>query len=209
MKKEEHEDRLKRMIEEITKNAEGKPLIRPVNLLGQRQPRKVNVKNDKLITKEKVEQQIIAKYPEQAKYWLGNGRGKHTAVDIAIKCPKCHSEGEVTLRKKADLRELLKADCPYCEELEEAQNQHLNIPLPFGKFRGKSINFVMKKQPNYLAWFVDKVKGEEALVERIEDPHALSAGVGRLRGETSRHCAESTTRGNGVARREVLAADDR
>src|ERR1017187_1292542 len=153
--------------EQIKKNME-KPIIRPVKIMSEHPERKVNCKNDKLITQEEVEQQIRANHPEQAKYWLGNGRGKHTEITFTINCPHCHSEKEIKLTKKADLRELLKMECAGCEAQEAAQNQHLNIPLPFGKFRGKTINFVMKKQPSYLAWFVDKVKGEDSLVEKIK-----------------------------------------
>ena len=40
--------------------------------------------------------------------------------------------------------------------------------MPFGKFKGKTINFVMEEQPNYLAWFVDQIKGQDKLVEQIK-----------------------------------------
>ena len=135
----------------------------------------MSINADTLITKEDVERQITANYPEQAKYWLGNGRGKHTEITLTVKCPKCKRQGTITIEDKSDLRDLLKTGCMGCEMWEDAQNAHLKIPLPFGKFRGKTINFVMKKQPSYLAWFVDKVKGEDQLVELIKTHTRFSA----------------------------------
>jgi len=126
------------------------------------------MKTTKLITQKQIADFILANHPEQAKYWLGNGRGKHTPITLKFQCPNCHCEVEIILEKKADLRELLKMTCAHCEELEEAQNQHLNICMPFGKFRGKTINFVMEEQPSYLAWFADNIKGEDKLLELIK-----------------------------------------
>ena len=184
-----NEEERKRMIEEIKRNMEGKPIIRPVRVTSEghvvppQQEKKVNCKKDTLITKEEVERQIIANYPEQAKYWLGKGRGRHTAIDVAVKCSKCDCQGSFTIEDKSELRELLKERCLRCKIWEEAENAHLKIPLPFGKFKGKSINVVMEKQPSYLAWFVDKVKGEDALVEKIKThtrfPQAWADYVGK------------------------------
>jgi uncharacterized protein (DUF3820 family) len=180
MNKKEHEERLQRMLEDMKRMESS--TIRPLRIVGERdiepaQPsfggqgekKKAKKKKvDKLITKEEVERQIRANYPEQAKYWLGNGRGKHTEITLTVKCAKCNSQGTITIEDKSELRELLKEGCLRCKTWEEIKNQHLKIPLPFGKFRGKSINYVMEKQPSYLAWFVDKVKGEDALVEKIK-----------------------------------------
>jgi hypothetical protein len=180
MNEKEHEEKLKRLYEEVKKNMEDRPIMK---IMREEDARKANNRNDKLITKEEVERQIRANYPEQTKYWLGNGRGKHTAIDVAVKCSKCDCQGIITIEDKCELRDLLKEKCLRCEMWEDAENAHLNIRLPFGKFRGKTINVVMKKQPSYLAWFVDKVKGEDALVEKIKThtrfPQAWADYVGK------------------------------
>ncbi len=111
---------------------------------------------------------IMAQYPEQANYWLNTGRGKHTEITLTVTCPRCNSELSVTLRGKAELKQLVKKQCSGCVAQRAAENRHLEIPLPFGKFKGKTINFVMEDQPTYLAWFVDQIKGEDKLVEQIK-----------------------------------------
>ncbi len=40
--------------------------------------------------------------------------------------------------------------------------------MPFGKFRGQTINCVMEQEPTYLAWFVDNVKRQDSLIEQIK-----------------------------------------
>ncbi len=156
------------MIEKMKQNAEGKPIIRPVNVMGERHGRKVNDNNDKLITQEQFSQFIRANHHEQVKYWLGNGRGKHTKVVLKIKCPHCNCEEAFTIKNKGELKRLLKRKCAGCAAQEAAHNQHLDIPLPFGKFKGATVNFVMVEEPTYLAWFVDKVKGQDLLIEQIK-----------------------------------------
>ena len=42
------------------------------------------------------------------------------------------------------------------------------FPMPFGKHRGKTINEIMEKDPTYLAWFVDNIKGRDDLVAQIK-----------------------------------------
>lgn len=111
---------------------------------------------------------IMAQYPEQANYWLSTGRGKHTEITVTVTCPRCNSELSVTLRGKSELKRLAKQECSGCVAQRAAENRHLEIPLPFGKFKGKTINFVMKEQPTYLTWFVDTIKGHDGLVEQIK-----------------------------------------
>ena len=111
---------------------------------------------------------IMAHYPKQANYWLSTGRGKHTEIAVTVTCPRCNSELSVTLKGKGELNRLLKEECSGCVAQRATENRHLEIPLPFGKFKGKTINFVMEEQPNYLAWFVDTIKGHDGLVEQIK-----------------------------------------
>jgi uncharacterized protein (DUF3820 family) len=111
---------------------------------------------------------IMAQYPEQANYWLNTGRGRHTEITLAVTCPRCNCEKTVTLKSKGELNRLMKEECSGCVAQRAAENRHLEIPMPFGKFRGKTINFVMEEQPNYLAWFVDQIKGQDKLVEQIK-----------------------------------------
>ena len=110
----------------------------------------------------------MAQYPEQANYWLNTGRGKHTEITLAVTCPRCNCEKTVTLKSKGELKQLLKKQCSGCVAQRAAENRHLEIPMPFGKFKGKTINFVMEDQPTYLAWFVDQIKGQDKLVEQIK-----------------------------------------
>jgi len=37
-------------------------------------------------------------------------------------------------------------------------NRHQNIPMPFGKHHGKTINDVMEKDPSYLVWFTKNIR---------------------------------------------------
>ncbi len=122
-----------------------------------------------LTTKEQLEQLIIAKYPDQTDYWLcTRGKGKHTPIILAIKCPRCGHESEITIKNKTELRNLVQEECPRCLALDAAENAHLEFPMPFGKHCGKSVNEVMKKDPTYLAWFVDNIKGRDNLVAQIK-----------------------------------------
>ncbi len=124
---------------------------------------------NKLITKKQVEELITIKYPEQMNYWLhNNGRKKHTEIIVPTKCPICDYEETLTIKGKSELNCLLKENCPRCEAQDLASNDHLNIPLPFGKFKGQTINAVMLEEPSYLAWFVDQIEGQNALVEQIK-----------------------------------------
>jgi len=128
----------------------------------------MNHKKPEVDSGELFREAILAQYPEQANYWLNNGRGKHTEITLTIKCPRCNSERTVTLKGKAELKRLARKECSGCVAQRAAENRHLEIPLPFGKFKGKTINFVMEEQPNYLAWFVDTIKGHDGLVEQIK-----------------------------------------
>ena len=122
-----------------------------------------------MITKEQIQELIIANYPEQTDYWLYSyGKGKHTPIALTIKCPRCGHESEITIKNKTELRNLVKEECPHCLALEGSKNAHLEFPMPFGKHRGKTINSVMEKDPTYLAWFVDNIKGRDDLVEQIK-----------------------------------------
>jgi hypothetical protein len=120
-----------------------------------------------LTTIEQIEELIIANYPDQTDYWL-YGKGKHTPISLTIKCPHCGHETPVTIKGKLDMRRLLKLDCPGCEAHEGVLNKHLEIPLPFGKYRGRTINSVMECDPTYLAWFVDNIKRRDDLVAQIK-----------------------------------------
>ena len=120
------------------------------------------------LTQQQMEQLILAHYPEQTDYWLHPGGGKHTPITLNLKCPRCGHEETATIKNKTELKRMLKKECAGCEARETAQNQHLNIPMPFGKHCRETVNAVMAKDPTYLAWFVDQIKGQDALIEQIK-----------------------------------------
>ena len=122
----------------------------------------------KLISQQQIEELIVAHYPEQTDYWLYGGKGKHTEITVTVKCSKCGSEETLEINNKTELKRLLKRECSGCMAKDAAANAHLNIWLPFGKFKGISINAIMDEEPTYLAWFVDHVKGQDALIEQIK-----------------------------------------
>ena len=113
-------------------------------------------------------EQIIAQYPEQVDYWLHKGNAKHTAILLKMKCPHCNFQETIPIKNKIELRRLFKKECSGCIAKRAAENQHLDIRIYFGKFKGKTINFIMEKQPNYLAWFVDNIRGQDDLIEQIK-----------------------------------------
>jgi len=64
-------------------------------------------------------------------------------------------------------------------------DSHFNIPLPFGKHHGKTINDVMEEDPSYLVWFSKNIRDMPDLVALIKShsgfPNAWAAYMGRER----------------------------
>ena len=161
----------------LTGNMDGIPKIRPERVLRQRYIGTTNNADDKmnktmtknpLITQEQVEDIINTKYPDHADYWLHGANKKHTEIVINARCDKCGHQERFTIKHRSDLKRLLKRNCAGCEMKEAKRNKHLNIPLPFGKYRGKTINAVMLEKPSYLAWMVDEIEDEDELIEKIK-----------------------------------------
>jgi len=122
----------------------------------------------KIATKKQIEEFILAHYPEQVDYWLYSKSRKHGSITVTVQCQQCGFQLAVTVANRAELRRLLKRECPGCPAYERLRNEHLNVRMPFGKFRGRTVNYVMDKEPSYLAWFVDHVKGQDALIEQVK-----------------------------------------
>ncbi len=119
-----------------------------------------------LATGRELEDLIRANYPDQVDYWLGNDdAAHHTPITVCIECPDCGYENVETIVEKVGLVDL---KCLRCETRERNGNGHLNIPLPFGKFKGKTINDVMEKDPSYLVWCVRNFRDKPDLVAQIK-----------------------------------------
>lgn len=122
----------------------------------------------KIATREQIEEVIVNNYPEQVDYWLHKKSKKHSPITLTIKCQHCGYESSATISNRAELRRLYKRECPGCDAYEKSRNEHLNVRIPLGKFRGMTVNYVMDNEPSYLAWFVDHVKGQDSLIEQIK-----------------------------------------
>ena len=202
----------------LTGNMDGIPKIRPERVLRQRYIGTTNNADDKmnktmtknpLITQEQVEDIINTKYPDHADYWLHGANKKHTEIVINARCDKCGHQERFTIKHRSDLKRLLKRNCAGCEMKEAKRNKHLNIPLPFGKYRGKTINAVMLEKPSYLAWMVDEIEGRRRAYREDQEPQSLSRGMGSLRGEESEVGAQGDSGGARMAAGKVFKADGR
>jgi len=122
-----------------------------------------------LATRRGLEELIIANYPEQVDYWLGNDdRAKHTPITLRIECPECGYMNMETISERQYLANLLDLKCLRCRIRERNGDLHLSVPMPFGKHFGKTINDVMEEDPSYLVWFAKNIRNMPDLVEQIK-----------------------------------------
>lgn len=129
---------------------------------------------------------ITEGYPDQVDYWLGNNdAANHTPITLPLICPECGTKNAVTVSKRAELPKLLDLQCYRCQIRERNGDGHLNIPIPFGKHHGKTINAVMEEDPSYLVWFAKNVRNMPDLVALIKShsgfPNAWAAYMRRER----------------------------
>jgi hypothetical protein len=138
-----------------------------------------------------LEELITENYPDQVNYWLGNTEAaNHTSITLGLICPECGGKRMETVSQKAELSQLLALKCRRCQIRERNGNLHLNIPLPFGKHFGKTINDVMEEDPSYLVWFAKNVVNMRDLVEQIKShsqfPNAWAAYMNKERRRKAR-----------------------
>ena len=130
-----------------------------------------------LATRRELEDLIRADYPDQVDYWLGDDEtAYHTPITLRIECPDC---GYKNVETVADKVSVLNVKCFRCRIREQHGDGHLNIPMPFGKHFGKTINDVMEEDPSYLVWFAKTITNMPDLVEQIKShsqfPNAWAA----------------------------------
>jgi hypothetical protein len=90
---------------------------------------------------------------------------KPQSVNLTMTCPDCGTEEQIVLQYKKDVvgqGENWKCPNKACPGHE--------VRMPFGKYRGMTIVEVWRKQPSYLAWFLESVEAdcEEVQVVKAE-----------------------------------------
>ncbi len=130
-----------------------------------------------LATGRELEELVRADYPDQVDYWLGNDdTADHTPITLRIECPDCGYKNEEVIMDKTNLLDL---KCFRCQKREQHGDGHLNIPMPFGKHFGKTINDVMEQDPSYLVWFTKNITNMPDFVEQVKShsqfPNAWAA----------------------------------
>lgn len=133
-----------------------------------------------LMTKDEIELLIIGNYPDQRDYWLNNqASASHTPISLTALCSRCRYESSVTIKNRDEVAQVLKLECPRCQIREQHGDGHLSIPMPFGKYRGRTVNDVMEKDPSYLAWCARNIRDMPDFVEQIKShshfPNAWAA----------------------------------